>query len=183
MCRLPTSRPLGRRGTPYRYLLFRLPCFVPFYENAAFFLTIQLLASTKNVGCVCFICVHPPCGRCDSTRARLPFSHTATLPSYLWTLRIFPPLSGGSRLRISIAKQVQQSYTYHTSSTDGLILLTHILTFSRFAFCYGGGTRTKEIILPVENRTILYSRISEVIHYDSARATVSGFLQYTSDDR
>ena len=63
--------------------------------------------------------------------ARLPIPPTATLPPCLWILRIFPSLPG-SRLQFFIAMQVQHSYT---SSTDGSILPTHVLTLS-FPFCY-----------------------------------------------
>ena len=56
-------------------------------------------------------------------RARLPITPTATLPSWLWSLWIFPYLLG-SRPQFFIAMQVQHFYT---SSTDGWILLTHVL--------------------------------------------------------
>ena len=62
-----------------------------------------------------------------SQRARLlPILPTATLPSCLWSLRIFPSLSG-FRLQIAIAMQVQHSYT---SSSNCCILLAHVLPFS-----------------------------------------------------
>ena len=56
----------------------------------------------------------------------------STLPSCLWSLRIFLPLPG-SRLTIFsfIAMQVQHSYN---SSANGWILLTHVLTLT---FRYG----------------------------------------------
>ena len=61
-------------------------------------------------------------------RARLSIPYTATLPSYLWSLRIFPSLPG-SRLRVFVAMQIEHSYT---SLTNGGLLLT--LAFSRFPF-------------------------------------------------
>ena len=51
---------------------------------------------------------------------------TSSLPSCLWSLRIFSPLPG-SRLTIFIAMQGRQSYN---SSTNGWILLTHVPTLS-----------------------------------------------------
>ena len=64
-------------------------------------------------------------------RARLPITPTATLPSWLWSLWIFPYLLG-SRPQLFIAMQVQHFYT---SSTDGWILLTHVLAHNFLSRC------------------------------------------------
>ena len=52
---------------------------------------------------------------------------TSSLPSCLWSQRIFPSLPGSRLTIFFIAMQVQRSYN---SSTNGSILLTHVPTLS-----------------------------------------------------
>ena len=61
-------------------------------------------------------------------RARSPIPLTATLPSCLWTRRMFPSLPG-SRLMNFTAMQVQPSYN-SSINHNGSILLTRVLTLS-----------------------------------------------------
>ena len=66
---------------------------------------------------------------------------TTTLPSRLWSLKIFPPLPG-SRLRFFIAIQVQHSCT---SSTD----LQHAIEFyllASHAFRYGSQNKNPDSV-------------------------------------
>ena len=71
----------------------------------------------------CFVCISLIMAD-GSQRARLPIPPTATLPSCLWSRKIFSSLPD-SCLRTFIAMQIQNS---HNSSTIGWILLTHVLT-------------------------------------------------------
>ena len=59
----------------------------------------------------------------------------------------------------------------------------YLLTFSHSDALLSATEEPEQKKSPCLSRIELYSRISEVIHYDSTRATMSGFLQYTSYDR
>ena len=76
---------------------------------------------------VLFVCISLRADRPQRTRL-LPVSPTAILSSCLWSLRIFPSLTG-SRLTNFIAMQVQHSYI---SSSVWLNITSYSIKFSRF---------------------------------------------------